>query len=277
MTCNIAFFTILTDAYKNFLGIEREEQLQIVNSAKYWHPNIPFYVFGDNFLIPQITKLPNPARRDYYSLKALYGLTVCDLAPYDLIVYMDCDMIVTDHLDTILDADYDVAAPRNNTDNNGAGCNGGYTLAFQALGKEQFVDWQHYVNAGLVASRQRQFWELWWQYNQSYARTASMADQDCLNVVFHLGVFRTKILDPKEELLYYGTAANWGTKDNKESWLDIVVQSDGLYLHNKKIKILHDAGPQQKKLCAESFQPEVWTYIDNIIKHKRAERASVYV
>ena len=70
-----------------------------------------------------------------------------------------------------------------------------------------------------------------------------------MNQIFHSGKYSTKIIDAMGTNVSYGISNHWGKNDNHwESWSEIYVKDDALYLDDPKtgvpmcLKVMHQAG-----------------------------------
>ena len=259
----IAFCTHCNDKIYESIGCDK-----LVRSAKYFHPKIPFLVYGDKE-INRIFK-ENPWC-DFYTIHPVVAQEV--KKKYDLVVHFDADSVIVDPLDEILKADYEVAGVRNNPDFS-------YEINEHLL---QFgINWLQYINAGCVASTSDKFYDLWVDVNKSkYVHYFPYKEQDILNIIAYSDKFNFKLLDPIDKPLYYGVSNVYSTFTKPlpescktyrnlnfwESWQDIKVKKSGLYLNNKKVKILHQAGGfNEKKLQPDIFNKETWKFIESIIR-----------
>ena len=105
-----------------------------------------------------------------------------------------------------------------------------------------------------------------------------MVENDTLNILFHSGKYKTKILDAVDTNLYYGPASQYNTLNRKppksierygyyfcESWLDIKLVNNKPMLNNKYIKVLHQChGGGPPKLQYELFSDEFLPYVKKI-------------
>jgi hypothetical protein len=204
-----------------------------------FHPDIPLYVFTNKDIQKEIEKYPQEIRSFYY-LNPVMSKVLSD--EYEKVVHIDADCIVTDRLAEVIDGDYEVATVRNNHDFGGA-CNGP-PETFNGM-----IDWKVYANCGLIASSNKKFWDRWIELNIKNANKFRQHEQDIVNYLLHkTNEFSNKLLDPIESDVYYGLSNAYGKDTLWDSWKDIEVINESLYLNNKKIKILHNAGGFVEKL-----------------------------
>ena len=120
-------------------------------------------------------------------------------------------------------------------------------------------DWVYvddFLRAGFVCAK-REFFEDWQLLNRIYAKYYGTGEQVLLNDLAYSGKYKLKLLDPVKSDIYYGVSSCYGTKTHWDSWKNIVVKDNSLYLNGKKIKILHKAGG--------SFLPK-WNFSDLFTK-----------
>ena len=210
---------------------------KMINSFKTFHPDIPLFVLTDKEVHKEAQTVV-PMARAYFN--PIMTRTIAD--DYDLVVHIDTDVIVTDRLDEILEADYDVAVARNNADQGTAGCGPPIHLGGQ-------VPIFEYANAGIVASTKKEFWDDWVKINQENFNKFPMHEQDNLNLLLHSGKYKVKWLDPVDKPVYYNIASAYGDPKwnghpykHWESWERIELKDGKLWLDNKLIKMLHYAG-----------------------------------
>ena len=126
------------------------------------------------------------------------------------------------------------------------------------FGNGEKIPVQKFINAGLIASNNKQFWYDWHELNREAKRIKDEVnpyahgigdEQDTLNQIFHCGKYSTKIIDAMGTNVSYGLCNTWGENNNHwESWSDIYVKDDALYLDDPKtgdpmcIKVMHQAG-----------------------------------
>lgn len=247
----IAFTTNVSSDKIVYYGL-----LKLIVSFKKFHPDIPLIVFTEKEIDAEI------ASKNYQNINWFYlNPVMCKKVAqeYDLVVHIDADSIVTERLDEIIEGKYDVAIVRNNSDFMKAGKAAAYTLG------DQIHPFQ-YANCGLVASTSKEFWDDWIEKNLLYYNLFNVHENDVINVVLRNPKYKVKLLDPVDKPLYYGTSSIYGTHTHWDSWKDIVVKNDKLYLNDKLIKILHNAGGQdfEKLNLNRMFSPEVAQYLKKL-------------
>ena len=262
----VAFSTWCTDDYFEKAGLNK-----LLSSTTHFHPDVDHYVYDDEATKKVKEKWP------WMWGRWMMASTCLDLSKtYDVVLHLDGDCIITAPLDEIIEGDYDVAGTRNNNDYGKAGMHPGITFGD--------IPMFGFLNAGLVASTKTEFWEDWnninheWDTAKSYGPTGG-GENDSLNIIFHSGKYKGKILDPIGSDISYGVNNAWGGNTNWDSWSEMYVNNDRIYLDSPRgypvmIKVLHVAGgtgiaPTMKQNHREHYnmKPEVLDYIDHITSH----------
>jgi hypothetical protein len=133
----ICFSTWCTDDYRDRAGVEK-----LQNSIKYFHPDIPLYIYNSedtNRAVNKYSDFPNLTKNCMIPVqpieKNLYE-------KFDIIIHVDADSTITGSLDVVFEGDYDVAIVRNNSDGGTAGCH-------PAIHPSD-IAWYDFANAGLL-------------------------------------------------------------------------------------------------------------------------------
>jgi len=232
---------------------------QLARSWKYFHPDIPIVIYDDE-----------------YSYKVLKEYGIWTYAPiakslvndYDMVIHLDADSIVTSRLDDILVGDFDVAGAKNNNYLNMAGAvNPGYTYGDIPLEK--------YLNVGVFAvngDKGKQFLDDWIELNKNpEVNNASFAENGTFNMIFYNGKYKTKILDEDSNPYYYGVSSAWGFEVGKnwQSWKQIRLEDNKLFLRHKQIKLIHKAGAESPDNRFPDlnalFAPDVAKFLNRIM------------
>lgn len=216
-----AFCTYVSDKYYLSMGADK-----LVNSAKFFHPDIPFFVYKDGEI--------NDTGVEFGLMHPLIMCLLIDR--YERVIYFDADSIISGSLDELLSAtDYDVVCVRNNNDYNMAGMDEPITE-----GKEP----HKYLNAGLVATTSKRFLNEWKEKNLSDGAVLPFMEQSVLNsIIGDFGDFNYLIIDGNGTNVYYGVSAQSGIKSHWDSWKEITIDEFGnLILNDKKVKVLHHGG-----------------------------------
>lgn len=248
------FVTHVSDDWYESVGASK-----LVASAKYFHPEIPFYVFGTKEIEELFKIHPNVNWNTLQPFTTIHGLN-----EFDMVVHFDADSMIVGKLDELLSEDnlkYDVIGVRNNND-------------FGQAGKDNLITQENipvekYLNAGLVGCTNKDFLEVWCAMNINFANREPFQEQSILN---HLSYsvdrdIKTKVLDPIESNVHYGISGLFGTETHWDSWKEIFLnENKELILRNKTVKVLHHAGGHQKnKLDFNMFSQEVKNRLNEII------------
>lgn len=251
---------------------------KLVNSFKYFHPELDLLVLDENYT-NQIVK-DNPGF-DLWTFAPLIIKKLKKDYSADLVVRIDSDSLILDRLDEVLTADFDCASVRNDGDHIG-------DRDERRNRPENIHNLPNhlYVNGGFVAVTNDDFLDDWIALNQEIVNKFGgvkefwMVDQNMMNIVFHSGKYKCKILDKIEDKTYYGAAANIPNGEeecpdhitksygfnNWASWKQIQYKNNKFYLNDKQIKVLHQAGGGKDKLKFDMFNNETKKYIQLITK-----------
>lgn len=172
------FFTIVDDKHYYPEGTHI-----MVNSFKKFHPDIDLVVYRQDM----IDKVFKEKEINFYQAKPTFARLLAD--EYDLVVNIDADHVITGRLDEILKGDYDVGAPWNFND-------------YENSSFENITD-EMYLQAGIVASTSKFFWEYWETANKD-AMKYKRRENDILNLIVYnqLPEINLKIFDKDKD--YYG-------------------------------------------------------------------------
>jgi len=247
----IAFCTTVSDDKVTYFGT-----FKMINSFYKFHNDVPLYIFTNKDIQRELEKYPENIRSFYY-LNPIMSKTLSE--DYEKVVHIDADCIITDRLTEVIEDNYEVATVRNNNDLGGA-CNGP-PETFNGL-----IDWKVYANCGLIASSNKVFWDRWIELNIKNAGKFRQHEQDIVNFLLHrTSEFKNTLLDPIESNVHYGLSNAYGKETLWDSWKDIDFINDGLYLNNKKIKILHNAGGFVEKLNIDKlFNKDTARYLKDL-------------
>lgn len=220
-------------------------------SLKYFHPEIELKIFGEEE-VKQI-----PFDEPYYRAKAFFGKQLSK--DYDLVVNIDADCIVLGNLDDILNASYDVGSVYNNL----LGIADPLQRPIVSLDRTNPL---FYVNAGLVASKSKKFWEWWDNLNQRhFFKSYQFREQDTLNMIFYYGNLNCVNFDNSSNV--YGIYLNgfWPKAQLKEK--DIIIPKE-IVGQEKTLKVAHWAGGSTgiKMNFRTRFSEKVADRIEEILK-----------
>ena len=245
----VAFCTHVSDNWFYSVGADK-----LTKSINKIHPEIDFYCFGDKQLNELFSIHPNV---NWNTVHPFVTYQLID--DYDMVVHFDADSMVVGKLDELLNEsnlEFDIIGVRNNNDYNRAG-------------KDHYItnpglDPQKYLNAGLVAVTNKLFLEDWMKRNIAYGNDMPFQEQSVLNEI--ASNWKTKIIDPIESNVHYGTSNLYGERTHWDSWGSIKIINNELILNNKKVKVLHHAGGHHtiNKLDFNLFNNEIKQYLTNI-------------
>jgi hypothetical protein len=225
----------------------------MARSVKKFHPELPVILFGRE----QTEDAMHLMNTTYFGLTISHFGIQC-AKDYDLVIHLDGDTICTHRMDEIFNSEYDVAGTRDTNDQGKAGNGGPHNWP----GLDPF----QYLNIGVFAVRNRQFFEDWNQLNLTEGINTPFYDNGTFNKVFHSGKYKTNILDAIGTNVYYNIASVYGTTTHWDSWKDIKLVDGNLTLNNKTIKVLHMAGGSSvgKFNFQRLFSPEVARHLERL-------------
>lgn len=246
MTC--CFFTFLQKRYEQIIDFNLFEK-----SFKFFHPDIPLIVFKDKEIEELISSTEGKA--NMFKIKAVAAKTLYN--DYDLVVNIDADHIIFSRLDEILENDYDVAAPSNfNLYENVS-----ISLTSYLNKNYNIVPPEYYVQAGLIASSNKNFWNTYCAASLRHAHGLTCADNDILNLVLHFSDFKFKLLDNGWTPDSHSRKSFYGCSSlNLESKCKI---TNGIpCINGIPLKCYHVARGSQKPKFEELFNREIvdWLY-----------------
>jgi hypothetical protein len=239
----IAFCTNISDEYMHSMGA-----YNLQKSARYFHPDIPFYMYKTKDI--EALNIPLPIAMPFVISKLM--------DEYEMVIRIDADSLIVGPLDEILNAKgYDVIGVRNNNDFGKAGVD-------DAIAQFNVGIFQ-YLNAGLVATTSREFVDEWMDANLSFGTMLPFGEQTVLNAIKRK--YNTLIVDGLGTNVYYGVSGLYGSTTHWDSWKDILVEDTALKLRGKTIKVLHHAGGfKEHKLGLYMFSSQARERIEEIIQ-----------
>ncbi len=246
---------------------------KLLGSWKYFYPDIPIVWYNNEK--QECIKKWYPGF-DFLSFNAPIMLETKLGYGADLVIFIDCDSILLDTLDEVFKADFDVASCKNDPDV--------HTENEDHNRPIKGIDNKKWVNAGFVAATSQKFLEDWIEINRDAIHNKGgigyfkMVEQDSLNLLFHSGKFKTKILDENAANVFYGPSSQYITLGRKppksiepygnyfcESWLDINLKNGKPMLHGKRIPLVHAChGGKGPKLQYDIFNEEFKEYLRKI-------------
>ena len=236
----ICFYTFTSDDYYERIGTPK-----LINSFKKFHPEIELIVFRQDI----INKVFAEKSVNFENAKPSFAKLLTN--NYDLIVSIDADTIITGRLDGILEDDYEVGSV--------------VQLCNISRPSIENVTEEMYVQAGLVASRNKRFWDIWEEANKG-AMKYIYKEQDVLNLVWHnnpeVSKMKKKVFDKTKN--YYGVKSLGQEKE-------FYVEGDKLMCRGEQVFCYHNAGGHyMPKLQFDvlGFTPEVIEYLNNIAKEE---------
>ena len=151
-------YTFISDDYYYPVGTA-----QFVNSFKKFHPDIPLVVFRQDV----VSKVIDGHRVNWLNAKPMFAKLLTK--EYDLVCNMDADQIILGRLDEVFTDGYDVGSVMNFNDYENVSTEG--------------VSEKDYLQAGLVASRNPAFWDIWMERSLKDNWQRRCAENDTLNMV----------------------------------------------------------------------------------------------
>lgn len=153
------FFTFVSDSYYIPIGTPK-----LINSFKRFHPDTDLVVFRQDVVDAMFQRYGI----NWFNAKPYFARLLTD--EYDLVVNIDADTIILDRLDEVLDGDYEVGTVTNFNDYE--------NRSVENVTEEQFLQ------AGLVASRNPEFWDIWADANNN-AWKYVCAENDILSLIWY--------------------------------------------------------------------------------------------
>lgn len=230
----------------NFVSDDRYVQVgtpKCINSFKRFHPDIDFVVFRQK----EIDEVFRRKGINFFNAKPTFAKLLMD--KYDLVVNIDADTVVLDRLDSVLAEDYDIGAAWNFNDYE--------NRVVHNVSEDMFLQ------AGLVGSRNKEFWSIWEEANRD-AMKYVCRENDILCLVWYnhpvLTQLRRKVYD-KEIPDYYGCKSlnrekEFTVRDGKVWCRDGIVKA---YHHAKGCNALPKL--QYERM---GFSPDVVNYMNEV-------------
>lgn len=243
----------------------------LINSTRYFHPDIPHVIFTDDHIVKAREKYP------WLDMNCLLPISMMEyIDDYDLVIHIDADSTVTGSLDSLIEGDYDACGVRNN--HFGGGCvNQPHPIVIDN------ISWDKFLNVGCIGITNREFLE---EYLDGCKKGAPLKNKGWddenneYNRIFYSGKYKTKILDDVGSNVSYGLTNAFGQETYWDSWKDMYINNNELYQINPvgdevKVKILHMAGGHRlrtsilsnqtmRQWLANFVQPEVREYLQKV-------------
>lgn len=231
------FYTIVNDRYyRKGIGLDK-----MVNSFKYFHPDIDLIVFKQN----TIDKVFKEKGINFYNAKPTFAKLLT--SQYDLIVNVDADHVFLARCQKILDGNYDIGGPWNLNDYE--------NMTVENITKEQ------YIQGGMVASTNKKFWDIWEEANKD-AMKYRCRENDVMNLVIYNDPIVNKmsldIFDQDRD--YYGCKSL-----NREQ--EFYIQDNKVMCRGEQVFLYHNAkGGIFPKLVYENmgFQKPVIDFMNKV-------------
>lgn len=192
---------------------------------------------------------------------------------------MDADSFCIGSLDKVIESNKELIGVRNNNFFGKAGsaqpC---VSLFYQPYG-EGHISIENFVNAGFVASNDKEFWYEWRDFNKYVAEKSDgrvfnyqpwpmiRNEQDTWNHIFHAkDKYTSEIIDQEGSGVTYGIINQWGEKDHCESWKELYVKDDSIYIDHPttdqplRTSVLHAAGVSTMDVVKNYGDQYQWLY-----------------
>ena len=207
----VVFFTFISDDYYEPIGTPK-----MINSFKRFHPDIDLVVFRQDIVDYMFKSF---GFLNWLNAKPTFAKLLAD--KYDLVVNIDADSVILGRLESVLAQDYEVGAAWNYNDYENR--------------KVKNVTEKMFVNAGMVASRKKEFWDIWEIENRE-AYKYVCAENDILNLIWYNNTaFRKKIFDKKKD--YYGCKSLGRERE-------FVIDNNKVMCRGEQVRLYHHAkGP----------------------------------
>lgn len=241
------FFTIVSDDYYYPSGTP-----QFINSFKIFHPDIDLVVFRQDIIDKVFAEKKG---LNFYNAKPTFAKL---LTPhFDLVVNIDADSIVLGRLTEILKGDYEVGGVMNLNDYENRSIDN--------------VNEKMFLNAGLIASTNKKFWDIWEKANED-AMKYVCKENDVMNLVIYnnpeVKKMDLKVFDKEKD--YYGCKSldrekEFYTKDEK------------VMCRDERVFVYHNAkGADFPKLnfSTMGFPPDVVSYMNALSLYGKSARYS---
>ena len=272
----IAISTWCTDDYAEFL---RPDKLK--KAINHFHPEIDFHIVGTEHtqrIRDENSWMQKETCRWGDWMMAMSCLPFVE--DYDMVIHMDADCFLLGSLDKVINSKAELIGVRNNNAFGKAGsANPCVSPFYPPYGNGGTIGVNQFLNAGFVASNDKQFWYEWRDFNkfvaeQSDGRTFTYQpwplirnEQDTWNHIFHAkDKYVSEIIDDEGSGVTYGIFNTWGENRHNESWKDLYLKDGQVYIDHPITKeplrtsILHNAGVDTITTIKDAGDQYQWLY-----------------
>ncbi len=272
----IAISTWCTDDYAEYLRPDKLKKL-----VNHFHPEIDFHIVDSKHV--EKLKDENPWLKEETVRFGDWMMPVSCVPfaeDYDMLMHMDADSFCIGSLDRVINSEAELIGVRNNNPYGKAGSAQPCVSPFYApYGDNGTIGVEQFINAGFVASNDKQFWYEWRDFSkfvaeQSDGRTFTYQpwpmirnEQDTLNHIFHAkDKYTSEIVDAEGSGVTYGVYNQWGVKEHCESWKELYMKDGEVYIDHPFTKqplrtsLLHAAGVGTVETIANHGDIYQWLY-----------------
>ena len=239
----IVFYTFVSDNYYTPIGTPK-----LISSFKKYHPDIPLVVFRQDVVDLMFKQIP---WLTWLNAKPAFAKLLTD--EYELVANIDADTVVTGRLEEVLKGDYDIGAVTNFND-------------YENRHIEEITN-EMYLQAGLVASTNPVFWDMWLAENKEKAANYLCAENDTLNFVAYRNPWKLKIFDKEKDYMGCKSLGREG---------EFVMDGAKLMCRGEQVLAYHHAkGPGAlPKLIYKNlgFKPEVVDFLNFVSEYGVTEK-----
>lgn len=287
----VAISTWCTDDYAVYLRPDKLKKM-----INHFHPEIDFFIV-DTKQTEEIKK-ENPwlaSEKVRYSDWMMVVSCLPFVEDYDMVIHMDADSFCIGSLDKVINSDKELIGVRNNNFLGKAGsASPCFSPFYSPYGNDGMIGVDQFINAGFVASNDKQFWYEWKDFNkyvaeQSDGRTFNYKpwplirnEQDTWNHIFHANnKYTSEIIDRDGSGVTFGTINQWGEKDHCESWKNLYIKDNDVYIDHPltgqplKTSVLHAAGVSTMDVVKGYGDQYEWLY--GIIKDEVKEHIQAII
>lgn len=170
-------YSFVSDNYYTPVGTP-----EFINSFKRFHPDIPLVIFRQD----KVNEIIDGHTVNWLNAKPMFAKLLTD--EYECVINMDVDQIVLGRLDEVFTTDYEIGSVVNMNDYE--------SVSLETVPKEK------YLQAGLIASRVPEFWDIWMKRSLQDAWQCRCAENDTMNLVIYENNWKLKVFDQDKD--YYG-------------------------------------------------------------------------